>query len=193
MNFDYTKILAIYGAIISTIVLLLRFRDRSDKKRKLLIRIDKYVLMNRDQNNYYSGRKGDQYIRIRITNKSSNPNSIEKVELYSANSFLNFKTGFKKVDLNFDHNFKLPRDLKYSEMTQGVFFMNMDTLEFHKSWNSNYQILKKLKADYIFAFVHDTHGKKYKSNKIKIKDLLKDYLDEEKRIVSESYWNENYI
>lgn len=193
MKIDYTQILAIYGAVISTIVLLLRFRDRSDKKRKLLIRIDRYVNLNDDQYNYHSGRKGDQFLRIRITNKSANPNSIENVDIFSTNRILGLNFQTDPIDLNFNHRFELPFGLDYSGLAQGFFYLNMNTLEFNKSWDSNYQVLKKLDKSHLFVIVTDTHGKKYKSNILKIKELLNGYLREEKKLVTDSYYKENYV
>uniref|UniRef100_UPI0040480871 hypothetical protein n=1 Tax=Mariniflexile sp. TaxID=1979402 RepID=UPI0040480871 len=192
MKTDMTQIIAIYGAVISSILLILRFRDRSDKKRKLLVRIDKFTGLNEDKRNYHNGRMGSQFIRIRITNKSSNPNSIEKVELKSCRKIVGLKYSSQKVELNFDHNFNLPIGIGYSAMETGLIFINMNPYEFHKSWKSNYEILSELKHKNIYVIIEDTQGKKYKSNTLKIDKLLLEFLDKERELTTENYWIEHY-
>lgn len=189
---ETTQILAIYGALISSILLFLRFKDRADKKRKILVRIDKFLIMNQDTYNYHDGRKGNQYIRIRITNKSENPNVIEHIELNSTSVFLNFNLNSKKVPLTFDHDFNLPFRLGFSDMATGYIFIHMNPLEFHKSRKSNFEILKELDQKYILVNSYDSQNKKHQSNRIKLSEMLKEFKETEKDIATKDYFENEY-
>jgi hypothetical protein len=192
MKIDITQILAIFGAFTSFILLLLRFRDRADKKRKVLVRIDRFSIMDQDTYNYHNGRKGNQFIRIRITNKSENPNVIEKVDLYSSSVFLGFCFNVKKVPLTFDHDFSLPFRLDFSDLGTGYIYIHMNPSEFHKSWKSNFKVLKELHQNHLLVRVYDSQNKKYQSNKIKLSKMLDEFLEKEKNITTTVYFENEY-
>lgn len=79
MIITITTILAIYGSTISTILLVFKIVERKEQKRNLLAMLDRFYIPNYDQSNYHNCRKGDQYLRLRITNKSLKENSIAEI------------------------------------------------------------------------------------------------------------------
>lgn len=190
-----TTILAIYGAVISTILLFYRIAERREQKRNFLVFLDKYYSPYGDQYNYHSGRKGDQFLRIRITNKSFKENSVAEVNYVTFNyKFVRFFNKRKEFTFNFKFEGKvhLPIKLGYTEQITIYTPLNMMSMEFYQSWDSNIESLQKTNDKFVQAVIVDTQRKKHYSNSIPIKQLIDKFLQQEQTITTEQYRQSNY-
>ena len=107
-NINPTTIIAIYGALISTILLVYRFLERKELKRNLIVDISSKVKRNIN-NELIEGRRGGWYLVVTITNKAKTTTYIDRYFFKSYNHRLipspycgfDFKNGKKKNDEEF--------------------------------------------------------------------------------------------
>lgn len=83
-NINPTTILAIYGAIISTILFVYRFMERKELKRNLYVNISSKVRRN-ENNELIDGRRGGHFLLVTITNRAKTSTYIDRYFFKSYN------------------------------------------------------------------------------------------------------------
>lgn len=76
-NINPTTIIAVYGAIISTILFAYRYLERRELKRNLFVEICSNVKRNKD-NELQNGRRGGHFLTVTITNKAKTSTYIDR-------------------------------------------------------------------------------------------------------------------
>ena len=105
--------------------------------------------------------------------------------------FLNKKKEFT-FNFKFEEKVYFPIKLGYTEQITIFTPLNMMSLEFYQSWDSNIESLQKTKDKFIQAVIVDTQRKKHYSNSITIKQLTDEFLQQEQTITTEKYRQSNY-
>ena len=116
LEINITTILSIYGAVISTILFIIRYVERKELRRKLVIEVTSFVKRNYN-NELIDNRRGGQYLLITISNKGKTITYVDRYFLRAYNNkiirspYSNFKLSNEKID----DDKPFPRKLEHGE------------------------------------------------------------------------------
>lgn len=117
-SLNITTIIAIYGAVISTLLFLFRYIERKELKRKLLIEVSSFVTRN-ENNNLIDGRRGHHHLQVSIRNKGKTATYIDRYFFKAYNirlvptPFCGFKLENETINSDKGFPFKLEHGEKF--------------------------------------------------------------------------------
>lgn len=152
-------IVSAYAAIISTITLIWNIANSIiSKMSRMSVKVSFHDTLIGNQ--FMEPVKGNRTMRVSVVNKSNKTKYIQVVNLE-----LPYKTKFGKISGLYNIDSKFPKEVKPEEEIKIDYVLNTTA-----SWIfENYQ-----EGDFKI-FIVDTTGKKYKSNKVKLKYLKAAY------------------
>jgi hypothetical protein len=182
-SINLTSIIAIYGALISTILFIYRFLERRELNRNLIVNISSKVKRNTD-NKLIDGRRGGWFLVVTITNKAKTSTFIDRYYFKSFNHRLiptpycgfDFKNGKIKNDQDFpvklDHGEKFIVEYPLTEY-EGI------------NGNQNMEHIRNMakSCKYMEAYCSDTLEKWHKGKRFNIEmfcrhfDLVEENLN----------------
>lgn len=193
---NVTTLLAIFGAVTSGVLALIKVLEWSERRKNLFVRFKSYSSVQNGYKTSISGRYGDQYISISVANKASTPNTIVEAYFEGFNLFLFMNQSIERLPLNFiDETQHITyQKMEYSETGGATFPLSMPLTQFEKSKGGNIVHFEKLlnKKVWFRAVVVDSFGKTYYSNKMKIQDLVDDFYKTEEDLTILDYRQRYY-
>ncbi len=116
LNINITTVLAIYGAIISTILFIFRYLERKELRRNLVIEVSSFVKRNHD-NELIDGRRGGHYLLVTIINKAKTATYIDRYffKAYNYRIIPTSYCGFTFAHEKIDNNKTIPLKLEHGE------------------------------------------------------------------------------
>lgn len=97
LSINLTTIIAIYGAMISTILVVYRYAERKELQRRLHIDISSKVKRN-ENNELIEGRRGGHFLVLTITNRAKTSTYIDRY-FFKSYSHRLFPTPYCGFDL----------------------------------------------------------------------------------------------
>jgi hypothetical protein len=192
MDWSITTYLAIYGAVISTILLVYKIFESYGQTRKLSVKLG-FSKWSTGNTINFSGRRGNVYLTVTIENKSRSVNNIQNVYLEALNHKYDRKTvspiylNFKPKELG-----ELPVQIGYTQTLTFKYVLNVGYEEFQQSYDSNIELIEDLlpTKSKIRACVTDTSGKRFCSGLMNINGLIKRFEEEDIEMRSDHYHRE---
>lgn len=113
---NLTSLIAIYGAVISSILFVYRYLERKELKRNLSIDITSGVKRN-ENNEIINGKRGEHVLIVTITNRAKTSTYIDRYFFKSYNMRIvpTPYCGFKFRNGIFDDNKTFPFKLEHGE------------------------------------------------------------------------------
>lgn len=159
ININLTTTIAIYGAVISTILFIYRYLERKELKRNLSIDISSKVKRN-ENNDLINGKRGEHLLTVTITNRAKTSTYIDRY-FFKAYNMRIIPTSY--CGFNFDYGIlndgkTFPSKLEHGEkLTITYPLSNYSTIDGEK----NMDMIRKMATSckYLEAYSCDTLDK----------------------------------
>ncbi|UGU15428.1 hypothetical protein LS482_17310 [Sinomicrobium kalidii] len=114
---ELTTITAIYGALLSTSIVIFRFLERRDLKRKIDIDVHSFVKKNKD-NEMNDLRCGGQYLLVTMTNRAKTTTYIDRYffKVYNQKRTQTEYCGFDFKNGKLESDLQFPIKLEHGEI-----------------------------------------------------------------------------
>ena len=172
---EFTTILAIYGALVSTCILVFRYLERRELKRKIDIDVHSFVKRN-ENDQMIDSRRGSQILSVTMTNRAKTTTYIDRY-FFKAYNYRMIFTQYCGFDFK---NAKLNNDLEFPiKLEHGQKFKIYYPLNDYQNENGkkNMERIREMAIDnkYLEAYCCDTLEKWHKGSPLKIKMFCKHF------------------